>query len=111
MNRPKCNGHNRQGKPCGNYPMRGGKVCKNHGGKAPQTMKASARRLLKEMVEPALFQLRTIIDHPDTPPAVRLAAIRDILDRTGYKPPIQVEHLSRDSLEREYERLVAEYDS
>ena len=106
-----CGARTQSGSVCDRAPEPGRRRCRIHGGANPKTKAAGARRLLEAMVGPALAQLRDIIDHPDTPPAVRLAAIRDILDRTGYKPPIQVEHLSRDSLEREYERLVAEYDS
>ena len=105
-----CTAHNRQGNTCGNPPIRGGTVCKFHGGAAPQVIK-SARRRLDDLVDPAITELRTIIDDISTPAAVRLAAIRDVLDRAGYKSPIQVEVISRDTLEREYERLVAEHDS
>lgn len=37
------------------------------------------------MVEPALMQLRHLIDSADSD-AVKLAAVKDALDRAGYKP-------------------------
>ena len=95
-------------KRCGNPPMRGGTVCKFHGGAAPQVIAASARRILNDLVGPALVQLQKVLDDVSTPPAVRLAAVRDILDRTGLKPPIQIEVIARETLEAEYERLLAE---
>ena len=55
------------------------------------------------------MQLRRIIEDPNVSDTVKMTAIRDLLDRTGYKPALQVEMISRDALEREYERLVTEY--
>lgn len=40
----RCAGHNRQGGPCGAFPRRGAKVCKTHGGSAPQVKAAAERR-------------------------------------------------------------------
>ena len=88
--------------------MLGGNVCRMHGGAIPAVKAQSARQLLDQLVGPALAKLKSIVEDDQTPDAVRLAAIRDILDRTGYKPPTQVEVITRDSLEREYERLLAE---
>ena len=44
----------------------------------------------------------------DTPPAVRLAAVKDILDRTGYKPAQTVEIITIGAIEAEILRLEAE---
>ena len=95
------------GNRCGKPPIHGGTVCKFHGGAAPQVIK-SARRRLNDLVDPAISALTDIIEHPLTPQVVRLAAIKDILDRAGYKSPVQVEVMSRPALEEQYERLVAE---
>lgn len=40
-----CVGHKRNGDPCGQPAMKGGWVCKMHGGKAPQVMAAAEARL------------------------------------------------------------------
>ena len=87
-----CKATNRQGEPCGQPAIRGGTVCRYHGGAAPQVAAAAARRVLEALIAPALIQLREILEQDDTPPAVRLRAIRDILDRGGLGAVKLVEH-------------------
>ncbi len=95
------------GVTCGNPPLPGGNVCAFHGGKAPQVEAAAARRVLDALVGPALAKLREILDDDETPPQVRLAAVRDILDRTGFKPVTQMEVLTIGVVEAEIARLEA----
>jgi hypothetical protein len=64
--------------------MRGQTVCKMHGGKAPQALRTAAERLAA-MVDPALSALAHLVDEAESD-MVRLAAIKDVLDRAGYKP-------------------------
>ncbi len=70
-----------------------------------------AARALKELAPMALQAVRHLIQSPDTPASVRLAAARDVLDRIGHVPPkraeIKVEavngdlhKMSREELER-----------
>lgn len=80
----------RTGKRCGAYAIVGGTVCKWHGGAAPQVRLAANERIA-EMVDPALSALRQLVDTADSD-SVRLSAIKDILDRAGYKPKERVEH-------------------
>ena len=40
----RCTARNRAGKPCGAYAVRGGRVCRVHGG-PPQVIAAAKRRL------------------------------------------------------------------
>lgn len=80
----------RTGERCRAPSMKGGTCCRVHGGAAPQVKKAARERLL-EMVEPAMVQLRRIIDKPDTSDADKLRGIQMILDRTGYKPGMVIE--------------------
>lgn len=40
----KCKGKNREGWPCGKWPIKGGAVCASHGGAAGQVKAAAARR-------------------------------------------------------------------
>ena len=69
---------------CKRAAIVGGKVCYYHGGKIPQVV-ASARERINAMVDPALYALRQLVDNADSD-SVRLSAIKDILDRAGYKP-------------------------
>jgi hypothetical protein len=64
-------------------------VCGSHGGRAPQVKKAAAERLA-EMVDPLLTELFRIAQSGEND-AVRLAAIKDALDRAGYKPREKVD--------------------
>lgn len=70
-----------QRKPCGNAPIKGGTVCKFHGGNLPQ-VKAAAQRRLLAMVIPSLVRLNDLI-HQDTHLATSLGAIRTVLERAG----------------------------
>lgn len=63
----KCNGTNKAGRPCGNWAIKGGTVCPNHGGKAPQVKsKALVRaelanwRLGDATVDPGEVLLRLV---------------------------------------------------
>ena len=67
---------------CGQSAIPGATVCYFHGGAAPQVRKKAMERIL-ELVDPALHQLSMLIEEAETD-AVRLAAIRDVLDRAGY---------------------------
>ena len=78
------------GQRCKNPPIPGGTVCRIHGGAAPQVQAVAARRVLEALIGPALIQLRRIVEDPSVSDAVKLAAIRDILDRTGYRPPTEL---------------------
>ena len=55
---------------------------------------------LRDLVPGALNALRQLVESKETPPATRLAAVKDILDRVGFVPPkrpelsVQVEERS-----------------
>ena len=95
-------------KRCGNPPIRGGTVCKFHGGGAPQVKAVAARAVFEALVGPALMQYRRIIEAPDVDDRVKLAALRDLFDRTGYKPPVQVEFISDAAIEADIKRIEDE---
>lgn len=61
----RCTAHNRAGKPCGQNPEPGMTVCRHHGGKAPQAIKARDTRVQVEQAraDAARFAARTDI-HP-----------------------------------------------
>lgn len=62
--------------------MKGGTVCRNHGGKAPQVMKRAKQRLLDAADEVA-GHLVTLATDYEVDPAVRVRAINSVLDRAG----------------------------
>jgi len=98
------------GERCKNPPIPGGTVCRIHGGGAPQVRAASARRVFEGLVAPALFQYKKIIEDDKTPPAVRLAALRDLFDRTGYKQPTEIRFMPDAVIEAEIAELEAELE-
>jgi hypothetical protein len=42
----KCHARRKDGEPCGNYAINGGRVCRKHGGAAPQVRAKADERLL-----------------------------------------------------------------
>ena len=60
-----------------------------HGGASPQAKRAAAERLAEE-VDPLLTELFRIAKQSDSD-AVRLAAIKDALDRAGLKAPERIQ--------------------
>lgn len=85
----RCRAHSRSGDQCRQHAIRGGVVCVTHGGAAPQ-VKRSAHERLAEMVDPLLSELFRIAQSGEND-AVRLSAIKDALDRAGYKPPDRIQ--------------------
>lgn len=81
MERPRCTATNRQGKRCGKEPIKGGTVCRMHGGAAPQVIAAAEERL-KALVDPAITRLAELIAQKEFP-SVAIAAVKDVLDRNG----------------------------
>lgn len=88
----KCSARKSNGDPCANSPMKGGTVCRSHGGAAPQVMRKAKERLENSAEKMARLLLQMAED-PNVPHAVRLAAIRDALDRAGItaKQTLEVE--------------------
>ena len=77
---------------CKKDAMKGGTVCRAHGGAAPQ-VKAKALERIKALVDPAIDRLDATIRDKDHPQSV--LASRDILDRAGHKPVDKVETTER----------------
>jgi hypothetical protein len=78
--RRQCTATSKQsGVRCKRRPIRGGFVCKIHGGGSPQ-VKQKAEERLREMIDPALAKLLKLVQQ-DKVPAVALGAVRDVLDR------------------------------
>lgn len=98
---PKCHAHRTDGQPCGAYAIYGGTVCSAHGGRAKH-VQAKARLRLEEIVMPAIAELRRLVAAADSD-SVKLGAIKDVLDRTGYKLPERIEADNAVTIKVEYE--------
>jgi hypothetical protein len=61
--------------------------------------------ILQQLIGPALWRLKGLIDDRDTPGAVLMAAIREVLDRTGYR---EYHEMTFDQIRPHMDRLIAE---
>lgn len=91
MDHPRrCTARRHNGQPCRRYAARGATVCRTHGGAAPQ-VQAAAKRRLQQATDALAAQLLNIALDDGAPESVRLAAIRDALDRGGVTAKAEVE--------------------
>lgn len=73
-----CSAHNRAGRPCGQKPMVGQRVCRMHGGKAPQSQAAAEKRV----VEAQARRVLGAVWDPDAAPVTDpIAALRSLSGR------------------------------
>lgn len=88
-NKRQCTAHRRDGQRCTQSPIRGGTVCRMHGGSAPQVQK-SARAYLAEQVQPSITRL---VKERDGAPksADRIRAAVALLDRAGFGAKMTIE--------------------
>lgn len=84
----RCRAHKKNGEQCKNAAIKGATVCRYHGGAAPH-VKRAARARLENAADLMAKQLLGIALTAEGE-AVKLAAIRDALDRAGLKPPAEV---------------------
>jgi hypothetical protein len=83
----RCVAH-KNGEQCKNAAIKGATVCRFHGGAAPH-VKRAARARLENAADLMAKQLLGIAIGAESE-AVKLAAIRDALDRAGLRPPSEV---------------------
>lgn len=102
-----CGKRTRAGKPCQKSPIKGGTVCRLHGGAAPQVKRAAKLRLI-ELVDPAIATLARIMATSDNE-ALRLKAADSILDRGGLPKGAQV--TIEDARSALIEKLIAYRDN
>src|SRR4051812_1045482 len=76
----KCVARKKDGTPCLRSPIKGAVVCRVHGGAAPQVRRKAAERIANA-ADIAVLQIVALMEDPNTPSAVKLAAARDLLDR------------------------------
>jgi hypothetical protein len=82
-----------RGARCNNAAVPGSNVCRIHGGAAPQ-VKAKAAERLAALVDPAIDRLARLLKSGDDAAAYR--AVKDVLDRNGFKPKDAVEVTGKD---------------
>ncbi|QZA16483.1 hypothetical protein K3U93_17650 [Mycobacterium malmoense] len=85
----RCKAHKKDGSQCSNPAIRGGTVCRFHGG-AAKHVKMAARARLENAADRMAKELLGMAVDPDISSAVKLSAIRDALDRAGLKAPNEV---------------------
>lgn len=100
----RCVAHKKNGHQCRRWARRGTTVCDYHGAKAPQ-VKAKARQRLEEAADRMARQLLNMASDEGVSDTVKLAAIRDALDRAGISAKQALE-LSATQPAKPYEEML-----
>lgn len=79
----RCTARRRSGTECKNWAIRGGNVCRMHGGGAPQVKKKAAQRIA-EAADDAAALLVQFMEDPKNDLKVRTQIAQDLLNRAGY---------------------------
>jgi len=91
----RCTATKRDGERCGRWSIRGGTVCKVHGGQLPNVIDhanavvESARLRIYGMADDAAEVMNELIQ-PGIPDALRLKAAESILNRAGLKDSVDI---------------------
>jgi hypothetical protein len=94
------------GLPCRAPAVAGAAVCRMHGaGKGSPGREKADNVMLRQLVGPALWRLKGLIDSNETTGPVLLSAIREVLDRTGYR---EYYEMTWEDVEPHLERLIQE---
>lgn len=97
------------GLPCRAPAVSAATVCRLHGAAKGTPARAAADQvLLTELIGPALTRLKGLVESRTTADGVLLAAIREILDRTGYSETLRP---TLAQIEDEIDRLIEEAEA
>lgn len=107
IDKPRCKYTKRNGEQCKNAPIKGGTVCKKHGGAAAHIQRKATERL-QSMINPALVELNKILVAPGTSDGDKLRAVAMVLDRTGFGKGFTVEHTQDKPWEVTMQHIVME---
>lgn len=88
-------------KRCQQTAIVGGRVCRMHGGSAPQVKRAAAVRM-RDLIDPAIATLARVLVDPLSSETAKLRAVENVLDRAGMprSHTIDTEQAKRALLER-----------
>lgn len=103
----RCTAHRKNGDQCKNAARRGTSVCDFHGAKAPQ-VKRKARQRIEEAADRMACELLRMATDGNVADSVKLAAIRDALDRAGLaaKNAVEVELGPPKPYEQIFDRIM-----
>lgn len=101
----RCHGHEPNGKQCRREADLGSVVCERHGGAAPQVIRR-ARERIALTADDAVQLLLSMMKDESTPAAVRLNAIRDVLDRGAVVRSEQIQVTGADPVGDLYRSLL-----
>jgi hypothetical protein len=103
----RCTAHRKNGDRCKNAARYGTNVCDFHGAKAPQ-VKRKARQRLEEAADRMACELLKMATDDSVADSVKLAAIRDTLDRAGLaaKNAVEVELGPPKPYEQIFDRIM-----
>jgi len=97
------------GQACRAPAVAGATICRVHGaGKGSPAREKADNLLLQELIGPALWRLKGLIDSKETTGPVLLGAIREVLDRTSYTEHHQ---MTFEQIEPHLDRLIAEAEA
>ena len=102
----RCAAHRKNGDQCRHAAMNGTSVCQTHGGRAPQ-VRRKAKIRIEEASDKLAKALLEMAGDKNIPEGVRLAAIRDALDRggLGVKQAMEIEVTAK-PYERVFEKVI-----
>lgn len=106
----KCTAHSSiTGQPCKRWAIQGGTVCATHGGQAPQVKAKALERIQAAAVDAAVELARLAVSAESE--AVRVSAIKDLLDRAGLRPNQIIEQDVTVHAQDDFTRVVAELEA